>query len=119
MKIPKSAKFTALSPFKSAKEQDAQIASLKVPPHSVEAEQSVLGGLMLDNNAWDRVAEKVVKGDFYLRQHKQIFAAMASLMIKNHPIDLITVSEALEKDKIKISHGPSDLCIHCKLWKRK
>ena len=91
----------AKSSFKSAKEQDAQIASLKVPPHSVEAEQSVLGGLMLDNNAWDRVAEKVVKGDFYLRQHKQIFAAMASLMIKNHPIDLITVSEALEKDKIK------------------
>ena len=55
----------AKSSFKSAKEQDAQIASLKVPPHSVEAEQSVLGGLMLDNNAWDRVAEKVVKDDFY------------------------------------------------------
>lgn len=90
----------AKSSFKSAKEQDAQIASLKVPPHSVEAEQSVLGGLMLDNNAWDRVAEKVVKDDFYLRQHKQIFAAMAALMIKNHPIDLITVSEALEKEKI-------------------
>jgi replicative DNA helicase len=90
----------AKSSFKSAKEQDAQIASLKVPPHSVEAEQSVLGGLMLDNNAWDRVSEKVVKGDFYLRQHKQIFTAMATLMIKNHPIDLITVSEALEKEKI-------------------
>jgi len=90
----------AKSSFKSAKEQDAQIASLKVPPHSVEAEQSVLGGLMLDNNAWDRVSEKVVKDDFYLRQHKQIFMAMASLMIKNHPIDLITVSETLEKEKI-------------------
>ncbi|WP_299265014.1 replicative DNA helicase [uncultured Psychrosphaera sp.] len=90
----------AKSSFKSAKEQDAQIASLKVPPHSVEAEQSVLGGLMLDNNAWDRVAEKVVKDDFYLRQHKQIFTAMAQLMVKNHPIDLITVSEALEKEKV-------------------
>lgn len=89
----------AKSSYKSAKEQDAQIESLKVPPHSVEAEQSVLGGLMLDNNAWDRVAEKVVKGDFYLRQHKEIFQAMAALMVQNNPIDLITVSESLEKDK--------------------
>lgn len=89
----------AKSSYKPTNEQQAQVDSLKVPPHSIEAEQSVLGGLMLDNNAWDRVAEKVVKGDFYLKQHRDIFAAMAMLMIQNHPIDLITVSEALEKDK--------------------
>ncbi|MBU2882669.1 replicative DNA helicase [Psychrosphaera sp. B3R10] len=89
----------AKSSYKPTREQQAQVDSLKVPPHSIEAEQSVLGGLMLDNNAWDRVAEKVVKGDFYLKQHRDIFAAMAMLMIQNHPIDLITVSEALEKDK--------------------
>ena len=89
----------AKSSYKGNKDQEAQLESLKVPPHSLEAEQSVLGGLMLDNNAWDRVAEKVVKNDFYLRQHKEIFAAMAALMVVNHPIDLITVSEALEKEK--------------------
>ena len=72
----------AKSSYKSAKEQDRQIESLKVPPHSVEAEQSVHGGLMLDNNAWDRVAEKVVKDDFYLRQHREIFSAMAALSVK-------------------------------------
>lgn len=89
----------AKSSYKPSKEQQAQVDSLKVPPHSIEAEQSVLGGLMLDNNAWDRVAEKVVKGDFYLKQHRDIFAAMAALMVQNLPIDLITVSESLEKDK--------------------
>ena len=89
----------AKSSYKGNKDQEAQVESLKVPPHSLEAEQSVLGGLMLDNAAWDRVAEKVVKNDFYLRQHKEIFAAMAALMVQNNPIDLITVSEALEKDK--------------------
>lgn len=89
----------AKSSYKPSREQQAQVDSLKVPPHSIEAEQSVLGGLMLDNNAWDRVAEKVVKGDFYLKQHRDIFAAMAGLMVQNLPIDLITVSEALEKDK--------------------
>ena len=89
----------AKSSYKGNKDQEAQVESLKVPPHSLEAEQSVLGGLMLDNAAWDRVAEKVVKDDFYLRQHKAIFSAMAALMVQNNPIDLITVSEALEKDK--------------------
>lgn len=89
----------AKSSYKPSREQQAQVDSLKVPPHSIEAEQSVLGGLMLDNNAWDRVAEKVVKSDFYLKQHRDIFAAMAGLMVQNLPIDLITVSEALEKDK--------------------
>ena len=89
----------AKSSYKGNKDQEAQVESLKVTPHSLEAEQSVLGGLMLDNAAWDRVAEKVVKDDFYLRQHKEIFSAMAALMVQNNPIDLITVSEALEKDK--------------------
>lgn len=95
----------AKSSYKSSKEQQAQVDSLKVPPHSIEAEQSVLGGLMLDNNAWDRVAEKVVKDDFYLRQHRAIFSAMAGLMLQNNPIDLITVSEALEKEKLLEDSG--------------
>lgn len=76
---------------------DKQLDTLKVPPHSIEAEQSVLGGLMLDNEAWDRVAERVVAQDFYTRTHKLIFEAMEKLVESGQPIDLITISETLEK----------------------
>lgn len=76
--------------------KDKQVAAVKMPPHSIEAEQSVLGGLMLDNEAWDRVAEKVVEQDFYLRAHRFIFAAMSRLAEATQPIDIITVSENLE-----------------------
>ncbi|STE89308.1 replicative DNA helicase [Escherichia coli] len=55
------------------RERDPQVAGLKVPPHSIEAEQSVLGGLMLDNERWDDVAERVVADDFYTRPHRHIF----------------------------------------------
>jgi replicative DNA helicase len=79
--------------------KDKQVAAVKMPPHSIEAEQSVLGGLMLDNEAWDRVSEKVVEHDFYLRSHRLIFNAMARLAEGNQPIDLITVSEALEANQ--------------------
>ncbi len=77
----------------------AQVDSLKVPPHSFEAEQSVLGGVMLDNQAWDRVAEAVVDKDFYSRPHRLIFQAMEKLTNASMPIDLITVSELLERDQ--------------------
>ncbi|QSX33168.1 replicative DNA helicase [Shewanella avicenniae] len=78
------------------KRKDAQTEALKLPPHSIEAEQSVLGGLMLDAEAWDKVAELVVREDFYSRAHKLIFTAMQSLTERGQPIDLITVSEQLE-----------------------
>ena len=77
---------------------DHQVDTLKVPPHSIEAEQSVLGGLMLDNQAFDRVAELVVSHDFYTRTHKLIFEAMEKLVEQSQPIDLITISESLEKN---------------------
>lgn len=75
------------------KPRDIQIDALKMPPHSIEAEQSVLGGLMLDSDAWDKVAEAVVKDDFYSRSHKMIFTAMEALVAAGQPIDLITVSD--------------------------
>ncbi len=78
------------------KSKDMQLDGLKMPPHSIEAEQSVLGGLMLDSDAWDKVAEAVVKDDFYSRSHKMIFTAMEALVAAGQPIDLITVSEQLE-----------------------
>jgi replicative DNA helicase len=70
---------------------------LKVPPHSIEAEQSVLGGLMLDNERWDDVAERVVAEDFYTRPHRHIFTEMARLQESGSPIDLITLAESLER----------------------
>lgn len=76
--------------------KDQQLEALKVPPHSLEAEQSVLGGLMLDNEAWDRVAERVVARDFYRRAHQLVFEMMNRLVEKGQPIDLVTLSEALE-----------------------
>jgi replicative DNA helicase len=73
-----------------------QVDELKIPPHSIEAEQAVLGGLMLDNNAWDRVADRVVEGDFYRQDHRLIFRSIADLADKNRPFDVVTLSEWLE-----------------------
>ncbi len=75
---------------------DLDIESLKVPPHSIQAEQSVLGGLMLDNQTWDSVADKLGEQDFYRRDHKLIFRAITQLADKLDPFDVITLSEALD-----------------------
>jgi len=76
--------------------QDRETAALKVPPHSLEAEQSVLGGLMLDNQAWDNVADRLVADDFYRYEHRLIFNVMAGLAEGGRPLDVVTLSEALE-----------------------
>lgn len=76
---------------------DKQIAALKVPPHSVEAEQSVLGGLMLENQAWDKVADRLQESDFYRQEHQVIFRAIASLANQNKPFDWVTLAEELKK----------------------
>lgn len=72
-------------------------ANVKVPPHSNEAEQSVLGGLMLDNRAWDTVIEKLRETDFYRNEHRLIFKVMARLIEHSKPLDVLTVSEALRE----------------------
>ncbi len=69
---------------------------LKIPPHSIEAEQSVLGGLMLDNTAWEKIADRVSEGDFYRRDHRLIFRAIAALADRDSPYDVVTLSEWLE-----------------------
>ena len=76
---------------------DDALEALKVPPHSIQGEQSVLGGLMLDDEAWDRVADKVVSTDFYRREHQLIFSAMANLAEQNQPLDVVTIAEELER----------------------
>ena len=76
--------------------RDRQVAQLRIPPHSVEAESSVLGGLLLDNNAWDRVGDLLIDGDFYRYEHRLIYAAIGSLINATKPADVITVHEALQ-----------------------
>ncbi|WP_150141536.1 replicative DNA helicase [Candidatus Enterovibrio escicola] len=70
---------------------------IKHPPHSTEAEQSVIGGLLLDNERWEAVSERLAKADFYSRHHRIIFDAMSSLFDSGTPVDLVTLSEYLEK----------------------
>jgi len=92
-------KFTNKKPYGNANQaykKDKQVDNLRVPPHSLEAEQSVLGGLLLDSQMWDRVSEKVVSQDFYSRAHRIIFDGIAVLIESGEPVDLITLSEALE-----------------------
>jgi replicative DNA helicase len=74
---------------------DPQLAAVRTPPHSIEAEQSVLGGLLLDNSAWDRIADLVGTDDFYRQDHKYIFGAISRLIDGGKPADAVTVFEAL------------------------
>ncbi|VFP85777.1 replicative DNA helicase [Candidatus Erwinia haradaeae] len=85
---------------------DHQIEGLKLPPRSIEAEQSVLGGLMLDNNRWEHIADRVFVKDFFSRPHRMIFLAMQDLLNQEKPIDLITLSELMEtQGKLNIVGG--------------
>ena len=74
---------------------DPQVDSLRIPPHSIEAEQSVLGGLLLDNSAWDKIADFVSPEDFYRYDHRLIFQHIARLISGSRPADVITVFESL------------------------
>src|ERR1700736_164776 len=69
---------------------------LRLPPHSVEAEQSVLGGLMLDSAAWDQIADRVLAQDFYRNDHRLIFEAVAGFMERHPPCDAVTLCGYLE-----------------------
>jgi len=75
----------------------AAVDEVRVPPHSVEAEQAVLGGLMLDNRMWDAIADRLVANDFYRRDHQLIFEAIAELAARGEPFDAVTLSEWLER----------------------
>ena len=84
--------------------RDDEVARLRVPPHSIEAEQSVLGGLLLDNSAWDRAGDLLTDSDFYRYEHKGIYAAIGALVSGNKPADVITVFEQLQ------SRGKAEEC---------
>ena len=67
----------------------------KVPPHSIDAEESVLGGILLDNNALDRALELIIAEDFYREAHRKIMRAIMELSERHEPVDLVTLSDAL------------------------
>ena len=84
--------------------------TLKTPPHSAEAEQAVLGGLMLNNEAWDDVADRIASRDFYWPKHRFIFEAMALLAGENQPLDALTLSDALQsRGQLDRAGGPAYL----------
>jgi replicative DNA helicase len=77
--------------------KDPQIDAMRVPPQSIEAEQSVLGGLLLDNTAWDRISDLVSEKEFYRADHRLIFQHIVLLIENNRPADVLTVAESLER----------------------
>jgi replicative DNA helicase len=81
---------------RSAVSGDAQIESLRLPPHSVEAEQAVLGGLLLSNSAWDRIGDVITESDFYRADHRILWRVITHLVEENKPADVLTVAEALK-----------------------
>lgn len=86
----------------SSQSIDSELSALRTPPHSIEAEQSVLGGLMLDNTAWDKINDLLREADFYRFDHRLIFKTVSTLIEQGHPADVLTVFESLQ------SHGRLD-----------
>ncbi len=87
--------------MKSTSKQQGEnsIEKLKIPPHSIEAEQSVLGSMLIAPDSWDKVTEHLVEDDFYNRSHRTVYMAILALLKANLPVDVITVSEQLEKNE--------------------
>jgi len=85
-----------LSNFDVGFQADQQIAQLRIPPHSMEAESSVLGGLLLDNKSWEQVADLLSEGVFYRYEHRQVYLAIQALINASRPADVITVYEHLQ-----------------------
>jgi replicative DNA helicase len=91
--------------YGARQESDPQLLALKVPPHSVEAEQSLLGALLLDNQAFDRVADLVTGEDFYRDDHRRIWRHIAKLIEASRPADVVTVSESVDASEDKDKTG--------------
>src|SRR5215212_7251878 len=85
--------------------RDAQLEAARVPPQSIEAEQSVLGGLLLDNGAWDKISDLVGEVDFYRGDHRTIFRHIAQLIENNKPADVLTLAESLDRSAKLVEVG--------------
>ncbi len=84
---------------------EINLANLRIPPNAIEAEQSVLGGIMLDPSAWDKIEDRLVDNDFYRHDHRLIFKSMRQLAKKLEPLDVITVHEHLEREGLEDDAG--------------
>ena len=89
-----------VEPVKKSFLNDTETTALKLPPHSIEAEQAVLGGIFLNKEAWDKVAEHVNEDDFYRKDHRIIFRAISKLSNEGQPCDIVTVTEWLESHQL-------------------
>jgi replicative DNA helicase len=89
----------------------ARVDALRVPPHSIDAEQAVLGGLMLDERAWERIADKLGEDDFYRKDHRLIFRAIGELSNKNMPCDAVTLGEWFESNGLAELVGGSNYVV--------
>src|SRR5688500_13267912 len=105
MAVAQHAAQPAVQPFARDAGADPQVMALKLPPHSVEAEQSVLGALLIDNQAFDRVADIVGADDFYRDDHRRIWRHIARLAEASRPADVVTVSESIEASEDKDKTG--------------
>lgn len=102
-----SESFESNSPSGAARDS-SKLTALKVPPHSVDAEQAVLGGLMLDNTEWDNIADIILAEDFYRGEHQIIFSVMSQHAESSTPIDVVTLVESLDSLKQLESAGGLD-----------
>lgn len=94
--MPEADSMVSIAGARRARDQ-AAVDQIRVPPHSIEAEQAVLGGLMLDNRTWDAIADRIIATDFYRRDHQLIFEAIADQAARSEPSDAVTLSETLER----------------------
>ncbi|MGB4860247.1 MAG: replicative DNA helicase [Dokdonella sp.] len=100
-----------MSAFPERKASASSIDVLRVPPHSIEAEQAVLGGLMLSPDSWDRISDRIVEEDFYRRDHRLIFRAIGDLFSKNMPHDAVTLGEWFDAKGLADTVGGSSYVI--------
>jgi replicative DNA helicase len=102
--MPEADSMVSIANARRARDK-AAVDDIRVPPHSAEAEQAVLGGLMLDNRMWDAIADRLVGSDFYRRDHQLIFEGIAELAAKSEPFDAVTLSEWLERKALADQTG--------------
>lgn len=100
-----------MSAFPERKASTSSIDLLRVPPHSIEAEQAVLGGLMLSPESWDRISDRIVEEDFYRRDHRLIFRAIGDLSSKNMPYDAVTLGDWFDAKGLADTVGGSSYVI--------
>ncbi|MFC3907970.1 replicative DNA helicase [Legionella dresdenensis] len=93
-----------------SKKNTSSVDLLKRPPHSAEAEQAIIGGLMLDNQAWDKISSKLCEADFYRTEHRILFRTIAELARKDQPFDVVTLLDSLKSnDELDDSGGETYL----------